>query len=194
MPWFTWKAELLSTGRNTIRSKECQFSICVYKYTCSCMLMAYGASKVWSLKCEMRVYIMYFVCMLMNTHKMRTQSFIVYAPSVKNRIHHTHTFIQNTRAHTCIHQRHNAFRCKNIRSLLLTDSFYRVNSHSHTHTQTQCYAVIWICFGFSFRFSFNGKCSLFLRFPARSSFTVVFVSILCVCVYIFIHTYMELAQ
>lgn len=119
VPWFTWKAELLSTSRNTIRSKECQFSICVYKYTCSCMLMAYGASKVWSLKCGMRVYIMYFVCMLMNTHKMRTQSFIVYAPSVKNRIHNTHTFIQNTRAHTCIHQRHNAFRCKNIRSLFI---------------------------------------------------------------------------
>lgn len=95
------------------------------------------ASKVWSLKCGMRVYIMYFVCMLMNTHKMRTQHFIVYAPSVKNRIRlYARTRSYKTHAYTCIHQHHNVFRCKNIRSLLLTDSFYRVSTQANTLTHT----------------------------------------------------------
>lgn len=86
--FYLGRAELLSTKETRFKQGVSIFDLClkIYVFAVHACSWVYAASKMWSLKCGMCVYIMYSVCMLMNTHKMRIQNFIVYAPSVKNRI------------------------------------------------------------------------------------------------------------
>lgn len=183
------RGTFLSTEKHD-SSKECQFSICVYKYTFTCMLLA-DASKVWNV-CTHYVFCILCICWWARTKWEHNISLCMRRAS---KIGFNHKPIPtHTRTHT--HAYTNTMVCLDAKTFAPFCSPTRfIIRLTRTHPCTQS-ALLWYGAVSAFHFDFHSTgnalfFSVFLRAPPFQSFSYRY----SVCVWcIFIHTYMGLGR